>query len=80
MLVRVEPGGHLSDVKIVRSSGSANLDSAVADCLLAHGEIETSIEDSRTSTVKWRRLVWTGADSSSLGPRMNTYSQGDGRE
>lgn len=58
MLVRVEPSGLLSDVKVVRSSGSANLDAAIAACVLAHGQIETHTHDSKPSAGAWRRIVW----------------------
>jgi TonB C terminal len=56
VLVRVEPDGQLSAVKIARSSGSASFDAAIADCVLAHGKLDMSRPE--VAVPIWQRMVW----------------------
>jgi TonB family protein len=57
LLVRVEPSGRPSELKVVVSSGSTTLDQAAGACLMALGSLApTLVEGRRVSG--WQRVVW----------------------
>jgi hypothetical protein len=59
LLVRVEPNGNVSAVKVARSSGLTSFDTAVADCVLAHRSIEVDTDNNGATTATWQRMVWS---------------------
>lgn len=67
LLVRVEPSGRPSEVKIVAPSGSDGLDEAVAACLMSLGEFTAIAADGR-AVASWRRLQWSSARRSTSPP------------
>jgi TonB family protein len=57
LLVRVEPSGRPSELKVVVSSGSTVLDEAAGACLMALGSLAPVIVDGRRIS-GWQRVVW----------------------
>ena len=64
LLVRVEPSGRPSELKVVGSSGAPSLDEAASGCLMALGVLRPTYVGGRAVT-GWQRLVWRSV----AGPR-----------
>jgi TonB family protein len=57
LLVRVEPSGRPSELKVVVSSGAPSLDEAASGCLMALGALRPTIVSGRAVS-GWQRIVW----------------------
>ncbi len=57
LLVKVEASGRPSEVKIVASSGPAELDSAVCACVMSLGAFASALIDGQRIPA-WHRLQW----------------------
>lgn len=73
LLVKVEPGGRPSEVKVVAPSGADGLDQAVAACLMSLGEFTATTADGR-KVASWRRLRWPNAPRHLSAGRANEGS------
>jgi protein TonB len=60
LMVRIEPTGRPSELKVVKSSGAASLDEAVAACLMSLGSFSPARVNGR-AVASWRELEWTQA-------------------
>ena len=57
LLVKVEASGRPSEIKIVASSGPAELDSAVSACVMSLGAFASTLIDGQRIPA-WHRLQW----------------------
>jgi TonB family protein len=57
LLVRVEPSGRPSELKVVASSGAPSLDEAASGCLMALGALRPTYVGGRAVS-GWQRVVW----------------------
>ena len=57
LLVKVEPSGRPSELKVVVPSGSTALDEAASACLMALGSLEPATVQGRR-VAGWQRVVW----------------------
>jgi len=73
LLIRVEPSGRPSETKIVASSGSSQLDAAVAACFLSLGAFEPVTVNGR-AVRSWQRVIWRpeGRIDTRIRPRFRT--------
>jgi protein TonB len=60
LMVKVEPTGRPSELKVVRSSGAASLDEAVGACVMSLGSFPPASVNGR-AVASWRQLTWTVA-------------------
>ena len=58
LMIKVEPTGRPSELKVVKSSGAASLDEAVGACVMSLGSFAPATVNGRT-VASWRQLEWT---------------------